>query len=100
MTAHLHEPTENFGVASPSRRGFIAATGGGAAAIAAAALLGSAEAANATLPTIDKLAVGEGPFLAYVESVKAGRITVFAGNEATTFTDKTIVNSIVRKAGA
>ncbi len=82
-----------------SRRGFLAATGGGAAALAAVSLLGSAEAAGAAIPTTDKLAVGDGPFVAYVDSVKTGKITVFAGTSATTFTDKALVNSIVKKAG-
>jgi hypothetical protein len=95
----LVQPTEESGGPTPSRRGFLAATGGGAAAIAAVSLLGSAEAAGAAVPTIGKLAVGDGPFVAYVESVRSGKITVFAATSATEFTDKAIVNAIVKKAG-
>lgn len=99
MTDLVQNSTEDPGGPQPSRRGFLAATGGGAAAIAAVSLIGSAEAAGAAIPTTDKLAVGDGPFVAYVENVKTGRITVFAGTSATTFTDKALVNSIVKKAG-
>ena len=95
----LAQSTEETGGPTPSRRGFLAATGGGAAALAAVSLIGSAEAAGAAVPTIGKLAVGDGPFVAYVESVKSGKIIVFAGSSATEFTDKAIVNSIVKKAG-
>lgn len=95
----LAQPTEESGGPQPSRRGFLAATGGGAAAIAGISLIGSAEAAGAAVPTVSQLAVGDGPFVAYVDSVRTGKITVFAGSSATTFIDKTLVNSIVKKAG-
>ncbi|MGL5810509.1 MAG: hypothetical protein ACRCYQ_11240 [Nocardioides sp.] len=80
-----------------SRRVFLAASGGGAASLAVASLLGSAEAASANVSPA--ATVGEGPFVAYVENVKSGKVTVFAGEGATTFTDKTIVSAIVWKAG-
>jgi hypothetical protein len=96
--AHQVAEHESSG-SQPSRRGFLAATGGSAAALAAASLIGSAEAADAVVGTTDRLAVGDGPFVAYVESVKSGKVTVFAGAGATSFTNKTIVSSIARKAG-
>ena len=99
MTELAPDPTERDSGLQASRRGLLAATGGGAAALAGLALLGSAEAAQAAVPTTSRLAVGDGPFVAYVESAKTGRVIVFAGNGATSFIDKTLVNSIVAKAG-
>lgn len=99
MTELVPEPAEQDGGAQASRRGFLAATGGGAAALAGVALLGSAEAAGAALPTTSRLVVGDGPFVAYVESVKTGKVIVFAGTGATSFVDKTLVNKIVTRAG-
>lgn len=97
MTHLVPESTED--ATQPSRRGFLAATGGGAAALAAVSLIGSAGAADAAVPTTSRLAVGNGPFVAYVENVKSGKIVVFAGSGATSFFDKALVTKLVTKAG-
>ena len=62
-------------------------------------LIGSAGSADASIPTTSKLTVGNGPFVAYVENVKSGKIVVFAGSGATSFYDKALVNKLVTKAG-
>lgn len=98
MTELVPEPTEDSGP-QPSRRGFLAATGGGAAALAGVSMVGMAESAEADRLLSKKIRIGQGPFVAYVEDVRSGKIVVYAGGKATRITDKRLVRRIVRKAG-
>lgn len=98
MTDLVPEPTEDE-APQPSRRGFLAVTGGGAAALAGVSMVGAAESADAHVLLSKKIRVGDGPFIAYVENVKSGKVVVYAGGKATRFTDKSLVRRIVRKAG-
>ncbi|MGH9191071.1 MAG: twin-arginine translocation signal domain-containing protein [Acidimicrobiales bacterium] len=84
-----------------SRRTFIGGAAAGVAAVTVAAVPGlAAAAAPSQLPddNVDDTAELAGPVVARVRDLRTGEITLYAGTEEISYTDRTLARRLARAA--
>jgi len=83
-----------------SRRTFIGGAAAGVAAVTAAAVPGLAAAAPSQLPDddFDDTTDLAGPVVARVRDLRTGEITLYAGTEEISYTDRTLARRLARAA--